>query len=215
MSVSSRIADAPTGAEAPTIGRAAIVLYRLGSSVLLLALAAVAAAVFLVALDLLAVSAVIGVFAPVGNLLGLVTSAGVMDRALVAGAAAVVSVAALALLVRAPRTVARNAAYHILQSDEKGLVVVGSESVETVAVQTAVMTAGVLNARVKVRGRASGPVRLNVRVEVLPGADVKRIGPRVQESVCSNVEELVGLTVRDANVEVHVMDPDDIRGLMR
>jgi len=76
------------------------------------------------------------------------------------------------------------------------------------------MTAGVLDAHVKVRGPASGPVRLHVRVDVLPGADVKRIGSRVQGLVRSNVEELVGLAVRDANVVVHVMDPDDLRGVL-
>ena len=42
-----------------------------------------------------------------------------------------------------------------------------SASVETVAVQTALQSAGVLNARVRVRGRPSGPVRLQIHLDVL------------------------------------------------
>ncbi|MFW5739987.1 MAG: alkaline shock response membrane anchor protein AmaP [Myxococcota bacterium] len=214
MSVSSRIGETTTTPK-PGTGRAAAVLLRIGTGVLLVLLAAVAAAVFLVALDLVPAATVTGIFTPLGDLLSRVTTADVLDRAIVAGAAAVIGVVALALLTRTQRSSARSASRHVLHSDDKGFVLIDSESVETVAEQAALLTAGVLETKVTVSGRPSGPVRLRVRVEVLPGADVKRIGPRVQEKVRRSVEDLVGLSVRDANVEVRVKDLDDLGGVLR
>lgn len=214
MSVSSRIGTAPFETEATPRKGLATVLYRIGAGILLLIVAVAAATVFLVTLDLVPVATVTAVFQPIGDVLGTIPTADLLDRALVAGVAAVVGVAALALLARSPAGVTQAAGRHVLQADEQGLVVIGSESVETIAVQAAVMTPGVLEATVKARGRPTGPVRLRVLVEVLPGADVKRIGAKVQQAVRSSVEDLVGLAVRDANVEVHVMDPEDFAGVL-
>lgn len=213
MSIASHIARPAVTDRNPT-GRASSAILRGVAVVLLLLLAMACATVFLLALGLLPPSAVVAAFAPAGDLLHSVATLDFVDRAIAGAAAAAVGVAALALMVRAPRNVPHAATKHILHADEKGLVVIGSESVETVAEQAAVRAPGVLDARVRVKGRPSGPVRLRVRVEVLPGTDVKRVGPRVQDAVRSSVEDLVGLTVRDANVEVHVMDPDDLAEVM-
>jgi hypothetical protein len=195
-------------------GRVASLVSQATTVVLLLGLAVAAATVFLLALGLLPASAVVAAFAPVGELLGKVGTLEMVDRALVGAAAGLLGVAALALAVRTPRDVPLVASKHVLQADEKGLVVIGSASVETIAVQTAVLSPGVLDAQVTVRGRPSGPVRLQIRIDVLPGTDVKRLGPRVQDAVRRSVEDLVGLSVRDANIEVRVMDPDELVGAL-
>jgi len=213
MRMTSRFERPEVGLRYPS-GRVATLISQAATVVLLLVLAVASATVFLLALGLLPASAVVAAFAPVGELLGKVGTLELVDRALVGAAAALLGVAALALVVRTPREVSQVASKHVLQADEKGLVVIGSASVETIAVQTAIRSPGVLDARVTVRGRPSGPVRLQIRIDVLPGTDVKRLGPRVQDAVRRSVEDLVGLTVRDANIEVRVMDPDELVGAM-
>ncbi len=208
--------DEPGEEQSAAPGRAAQILTRAATAVLLVLLAALSAVVFLLALDIISTASVANLLSPVDGVLSKITAADLLDRALVAGASALIGVAALALLVRVPSGGAPRApGKHVLQADDKGLVVIGSESVETVAVETAIRTPGVLDATVRVRGRPSGPIRLHVRVDVLPGSEVKLLGPRVQESVHRSVEDLVGLPVRDANVEVHVLDADELSRVVR
>lgn len=213
MRMTSRLIK-PQVAELRSPGRAAAVASRAIAGVALLVCAMASAMLFLLALGLLPPSAILAAAARGGEALSRVGSLAFVDRAVVAAAAAVLSVVALSLLARGPRLLRRSAGIHVLQADEKGLVVIGSASVETVAAQTALQSPGVLNARVSVSGRPSGPVGLQIHLDVLPGTDVKRLGPRIQDEVRRSVEDLVGLTVRDANVEVHVMDLDDLAGVM-
>jgi len=213
MSISSRIAR-PTVADRESLGHPSALIVRAIFILLLLLVAIAAATVFLLALGLLPASSVVAVFAPLGDVLGAIAGSTFSDRALAAGAAAVVGVAALVLMARAPRELPQAPAKHILQADEKGLVVIAARSVETVAVQTVLRQPGVVDARVRVKGRPSGPVRLRIEVDVLPGADVKRLGSRIQDAGRTCVEDLVGLTVRDANVEVRVLDPEDLAEVM-
>lgn len=128
-----------------------------------------------------------------------------------AGAAAA-SMVALSLLVRtlrpgmaAPRGVAH---HHILQSDESGLLVIDSASLETIAGEAARSAPGVIDVEVRVRGKATGPVQVLAKVDVLPGAHVRLAGDEARKLIRTSIEELGGLAVRDANVEVRVIDPD-------
>ena len=204
----------PVVAERRPPGPAAAIASRALAGVALLVLALVSAIAFLVALGLIPPPAVLAAVARVGEAVSRVGTLDLLDRALIAAAAAILGVAALSFLARRSRLVEQSAGIHVLQADEKGLVVIGSASVESVATQTALRAAGVLDARVSVRGRPTGPVRLRIDVDVLPGGEVKRLGPRVQDAVRQSMEDLVGLTVRDVNVEVHVMDLDDLTGVM-
>jgi hypothetical protein len=204
----------PVVAEGRPPGRAAAMVSRALAGVALLVLAVASAIAFLVALGLIPPPAILAAAAQVGEAVSKVGMLDLLDRALIAAAAAVLGVAALSFLARRSPLVQRSAGIHVLQADENGLVVIGSASVESVATQTALQAAGVLNARVSVRGRPTGPVRLRIDVDVLPGGEVKRLGPRVQDAVRQSMEDLVGLTVRDVNVEVHVMDLDDLTGVM-
>lgn len=212
--MSSRLIKPEAAVQQPP-GRASAMVSRVLAGVALLVVAMLSAMTFLLALGLLPPSAISAAVARAGEALGGIETLALLDRALIAAAAAVLSIAALSLLVRKTRSGQTEAGIHLLQADEKGLVVIGSASVETVATLTALQAAGVLNARVKVRGRLSGPVRLRIHLDVLPGTEVKLLGPRVQEAVRRSVEDLVGLTVRDANVQVHVMDLDELVGVMR
>jgi len=213
MSMTSRLIKPEVAKQQPP-DRAAAMVSRAMAGVALLVLAVVSAMAFLLALGLIPSPAVLAAVARVGEVLGGIGTLAFLDRALIAAAGAILGVAALSLMARRPRLLQQGAGIHVLQADEKGLVVIGSASVETVAAQTALQSAGVLNARVKVRGRPSGPVRLQIHLDVLPGTEVKHLGPRVQDAVRRSVEDLVGLKVRDANVEVHVMDLDDLAGVM-
>lgn len=185
-------------------------LPRLVVTVLLVIFASTAATVLLLALGLLPPSAVVSVFAPIGDVLRSVPAADVADRGLIAGAAALLGVCALALIAWAPRAIRRRMVRHVLDVDEKGLIVIGTESVETVALISAIKSAGVLDARVSVSGRSTGPVRVAIRVDALPGTDLKQLGADVRDTVRRNVEQLVGLQVSDARVEVQVAEFEDL-----
>ena len=211
MHLATRVSDSPYPAR-PQAG-VVDVTARVMAFLMLLGLAIVSAAVFLIALGLVQPLVVSDAFAKLGGTLGAVATVDRFDRVVIAVVAALVGLIALSLLVARQRLPAeRMPACHVVQSDDKGLVLIGAESVESVASQTALRVAGVLDARARVRGRATGPIRLKLRVDVLPGTDVKRIGPRVQDSVMRSVQEGVGLDVRDAVVEVRVVDLEQLAG---
>lgn len=108
-----------------------------------------------------------------------------------------------------------SAALHILDADDRGIVVVDSRGISTIAAQAAMSAHGVVDVQVSTKGTGTTPVRLRVDAAVYPGANVKRAGSEVREAVREAVENLVGIGVRDVTVKAHVIETDALANLIK
>lgn len=124
------------------------------------------------------------------------------------GSASFVSgVLAVYLMLRAVGVRAPRASLHVLEVDERGLVAIDARGIETIAVQAALGSQGVLDARAEVRGDGLSAARIKVEIAVMPGVKVKEAGLLARDAVREAVEELVGIDLRDVSVKAHVLSP--------
>ncbi|MGM0574743.1 MAG: hypothetical protein ACQEXJ_07560 [Myxococcota bacterium] len=191
-------------------GVVADLLHRLGWGVLLILLCAAASVVLLLALGVLD-AARLPAFLPEGPVAVLEALAPVERLAIAAGAVVVGVAAALMLASPGSRRGRRGRAstVHVLERDERGMVVVASQSVGTVARAAALRVPGILDAEVRRIRSANGPATLRLRAWVLAGTEVRSVGEEVRDGVQDAVERLVGLTVRSVHVEMEVVAPED------
>lgn len=181
--------------------------------VILFAVAFCAAIVTVVAAGLVAAGDVIAHDGAREALLGFAEDGSGAQRALTAAVSAVVGLGALALLFRrggpgggAAAESAGRAHQHVLLADDDGMVMVSTAGVAAVAETAAIRSHGVVEARVRVRGRGSAPIRVHVAADAYPGADFKRAGREVRENVKSSLQRLVGIEVTDVTVEMEVSE---------
>ena len=104
---------------------------------------------------------------------------------------------------------------HVVSADEQGLVVVGSRGVESVALTAIHTVRGVVDARVAVRGRIVGPVKLAVTLWVSAAGDLPRIGDAAREAARDAVTRLAGIDVDDVSVRVVVVRVEEIARAVR
>jgi len=129
-----------------------------------------------------------------------------------AGSAFVFGVVALSLGVRG-RGGTRNRR-HVVATSERGIVVVDSRSVATIAAAAARSCDGIIGLDVGVRGAGGEPVRITIYVSVIPGTDLGTTGRQIQDSAKRAVERLAGLSVQDVHVAVEVTANDDLDRLL-
>jgi len=130
----------------------------------------------------------------------------------VAAGAFLVGVVALATGVRG-RSQTRNRR-HVIASGERGMVVVDSRSVATMAAAAARACGGVIGLDVGVRGAGDEPVRVVIYASVLPGTDLAVSGREVQDAARRAIEKLAGLPVQDVHVSVEVTATEDLDRLL-
>lgn len=104
---------------------------------------------------------------------------------------------------------------HVLVADDQGFVLVDSQGVEAVACAAALRAPGVVEADVEARGSGANPIRLWAEVGVHPGAALDEAGRAARRLVKSAVEQLVGLSVADVVVRVHVLDAEELGRALR
>jgi uncharacterized alkaline shock family protein YloU len=126
----------------------------------------------------------------------------------IAGGCAIIGLLAITVMLRQLKAPGQRARLHILESGERGFVVVDSRSISTIAAQAAMSAHGVIEVHVSVRGNGTSPVRLKVEAGVYPGANVKRCGAEMLEAVRETVESMVGIDVADVAVKAHVVETD-------
>lgn len=196
--------SAGRGAGRSWLGQAIVTL-------LAVAIAAAAAVVFLVAVGLVDSARIIPNPDLRAALLGFADSGTALSRVAVAAGAAVVGLISLALARGRlfPGAPAAPAARHIVSADDKGVVMVTTAGIATVAESAALRAPGVVRAHARVSGRGSAPVRLHIRVQCFGSADLKRAGREARELASDAVQRLVGIDVTDTNVELIVIPPEE------
>jgi hypothetical protein len=191
------------------------VLDRLIVGLLLLAIALGAAGVFLNTLGLFSLAWLPGgqAFERAILLPGLPHNLGPFVAGL---CAVVVGLGAVLLLFRriVPSTPAAGT-HHVLSADDHGVVLVDKRGISTVAESAVERVNGVVDSRVRVIGQGSAPVRLHVRIWIHAGADLKRAGDEARATARRSVEELVGLEVLDALVQLHVVPLEDLEKVVQ
>lgn len=150
-----------------------------------------------------------------GNPFGMMSSAQWQDRIAIGLVAAVTGVMAMGILVRMVARPKSAATLHILDVDDRGFVVVDSRGISRIAAQAALSAHGVVAADVSPSGTGSSPLRLKVEAGVYPGANLKRAGVEIRQTVREAVETLVGIGVREVAVRARVVEADSLAGLLR
>jgi len=205
------MADGPVSVGKASARRGSGGVGKLVGGAVLLLVAAVAAALFLVALGLVEGSQVLRDPGLTAAALGWLEDGGLGTRLLTAGVSLVVGLASLWLLLgRLSGDGRRSPSHHVLIADEQGVVLVARDGVAGVARNAAESAPGVIEADVRITSRGPSAVGLSIRVSVLPGADVKRAGAGARDRAADAVERLVGLEVHDTAVHVEVIEPEDV-----
>lgn len=186
------------------------------SVVVLLAVAVVAAGVLLAAIEVVRPEHLSGRFEPGREALAWLDRLSWPGRLGVAAGALAVGVLCLSLPLRliAPAARSSSTGLHMLEADERGFVVLDSAGVATFAEQAALTAQGVVDARARVRGTGTSPVRLRVDVSVYPGADVKQAGAEARRMIRESVERYVGVDVKEVAVKARVIEVEAFARLL-
>lgn len=188
-------------------GRAAEALFSL---VVALGITFICAVIFVVAIDVIDGKAWIVFGVSLHELLHLHKDPDSVIRISLAAGSAVVALLSLAVLFRRVAGGDRRELPHLLAADEKGMVMVETESICTVVTTTALRVTGVMDAQVSVSGDWASPVRLKVTIWVSPFAEHKDTGEKVRDRATDAVIDLVGLDVQDCQVTLKTIAPDDM-----
>jgi hypothetical protein len=185
----------------------------LPASLVAIAAAAVAAVVLLLALGVIAPADVSLDSPSLEDRLAALYDAPVATRAAFGAGALAVGLIAVAVALRLlgpGGSRSSGAAMHVLDSDDRGFVVVDSRGIAIVAEEAAHTAPGVVNAEVDVTPRSARQVKLRVEIDVYPGANVKQAGSEARERARQAVEELVGIEVGAISASTHVLEPEEM-----
>jgi hypothetical protein len=176
-----------------------------------IAVAAIAAAVFLLAIGLVEPASVsLGLAGPEAWF-GAVTEGPFGVRVVFAVGAAFVGLLAISIALRGLGKRRRSdRAVHVIDSDERGFVVVDARGIAIVAEEAARTAKGVVSAEVDVTSQAVRSVKLRVEVDVYPGANVREAGNQARTRAREAVEQLVGIEVGSVTASTHVLEPDEM-----
>ena len=180
------------------------------TGLLLLGITFICAVVFVVSIDIIDGKAWSVVGVSLEELLHLNEDPdGFISIALAVGSAAF-GLLALMVLFRKLFGGDRQGLPHLLAADEKGMVMVETESICTVVTATALRVPGVMNANVQVVGTWASPVQLKVKISLSPFADHKDTGEQVRDRATEAVTRLVGVDVQDCQVNIKTIAPNDM-----
>lgn len=190
------------------IGRPGALGYNLVVSAVFLALAGGAAVVFLITLGAMTPAEIAGDWEFGYRLLLLIDGQPWQTRALMAAGAGIAGLLCFAVIIHQWASGRAEAAFHMLDADDRGFVVVDSRGVAVVAEQAAMSAHGVIGAAAVIKGSGTTPIQVSIRVDLYPGANIKHAGTHVREAVAKAMDELVGLEVRDITVNAHIVESD-------
>lgn len=176
------------------------------------ALAVVAAGIFLVAVRLIDPGQFsLGLIA-VDDWLAELHTAPLGTRAAICAGAPIAGLILLGVTTRMVGKPGRGGSMsmHVLDSDDRGFVVVDSRGIAIVAEEAAHSAPGVVDVVVDVTARSSRQVILRLKLDVFPGANVKQAGNEARELARAAVEELVGVEVTEVSATTHVLEPDEM-----
>lgn len=180
------------------------------ASLALLAVAGIAAVMFLLALGFADPAQIMPDTQLRARLLGWLDGP-LWVKLVTAGGSLLVGLVSLwALLRRFGSRPAPSPRVHVLSADEQGVILVAREGISEVAETAALGAPGIVDVDVQIRNRGSEAVGLRIRAGVVPGADLQRAGAQVRDRARDAVEKLVGLSVRDVTVELDVLDAEDL-----
>jgi uncharacterized alkaline shock family protein YloU len=194
--------------------RSALV-YRFIIGSFFLALSGGVAFVLLVAVQAVKPSQIFGSWPYAQSVLSFLDGLDWTSRLSVAAVSVLVGMLSITILFRLFTKPETPAELHILDADDRGIVVVDSRGISTIAAQAAMSAHGVVDVHVSTKGTGTTPVRLRVDAAVYPGANVKRAASEVREAVREAVETLVGIGVRDVSVNAHVIQTDALASLIK
>ena len=182
---------------------------------LLVAIAVVAAGLFLITMGLVEPKALIPDASLRQFTLGWLNGSAPWVRLAVAGGSLVSGVLALGAVLSRLRPdgtppTRRGGDVHVLTSDDRGVVFVARRGIEGVARAGAASAPGVADVDAQVRTRGPHAVALRLHVLALPGVDLKRAGELAQERAADAVQRLVGLEVKDVAVRIEVLPPEEL-----
>jgi hypothetical protein len=184
---------------------------RTAQALLGVGVALVSAYVMLRALGVLPPGALLPQRAADGPALGWIEQLPTWGRTAAAGGALLVGLTALAvtLSVRNGRRSEARGGVHVLEADERGLILVAHEGIESLARAAVARTPGVVESDVRVRSRGDG-VSLVVDIGVVELADVRKAGLAARDRAVEAAKKLAGLVVRDVQVRVEVLSPEEL-----
>jgi hypothetical protein len=183
---------------------------RLVAGLVLLVVAAAAAVVFLAALDAIDTDGwhLFGI--SFSDLLRLDQDPFSVGRLGLAAGALVLGVAALVALF-AGVAGGRGAHHlHVLVADERGMVVMDTRGICTVASAAILRTPGVVDTRVRVLGQGATPVRLLITARISAAANQRQVADEARLKAIDAVERLVGVEVKEARVRVDVVPLEEL-----
>ena len=181
---------------------------RLVVSVVFLALAGIAATVLLIASGAMEPDQLSGDWAFGHQLLVQVAEQPWLTRGLTVVGTAVGGLICFAVIIRQWTSARASSFFHLLDADDRGFVVVDSRGIAVVAEQAAMSAHGVIAAEATIKGSGTSPIRVRLRIQLYPGANIKRAGTQVREAVARAIDELVGLEVQDVTVSAHISETD-------
>ncbi len=180
--------------------------YKLILTLLVVGLAAAGALLFLAGLGAIAPQGVLGDGSWGQRGAEILADMSLQTRVATTAVAGVASILTLTLLARSWRPSQPATALHMLDVDDRGVVVVDSRGIAVIARQAALSAHGVVDAEVSVRGSGTDPISVQVEIDVYPGSNIKRAGTEVRAMVAKSIDELVGLTVQDVMVRAQVIE---------
>lgn len=186
---------------------------------LVLAIAAASAAVFLVTTGLIDGANLLPYDALRDQLLGFAESATGTDRIVIIVTSLAVGIASLCwigrgLLRRGGSRASLGRQLVPLAMDERGVVLVDTRGICTIAETAVLRTGGLLDADVRVHARPPSPLRIRVKALAFSSIDLKQAGETARRHVRESVEQMVGLEVGEVVVSIEVLAPGEFgRGL--
>jgi hypothetical protein len=178
----------------------------------LAALALLAAYVFLRTLGAVSADATLPIERVAGALLSWIDALpSAQARLLAAGTALAVGLLSLTAMAWRGRSGSPLAGewLHVLEADERGIILVANNGIESVVASAVESTPGVFEASAEARPSGRG-VSLIVDIAVLEGADVRRAGLGARARAIEAVERLVGLDVHKVRVRVDVLSAEQL-----
>jgi uncharacterized alkaline shock family protein YloU len=196
-------------------GRRSGTAYRLIIGLFFLVLSCVLGVILLVSIQAIDPNRIFGNWSYPQALFSFLEGQGWLSRLGIAAVSGIIGMLSIVILIRLFTRPAPVATLHIVDADDRGIVVVDSRGISTIASHAAMSAHGVVDVQVFTRGSGSEPIMLKINAAVYPGANIKRAGIEVRESVREAVESLVGIKVREVAVKAHVIETDAIGSLLR
>ena len=191
-------------------GQGAFMFERALLWLILLAITAAAAYIFLGTLGLVDMGLVTPFGWTLAEGLGLKSDPTGLNRLGVGAVSLVVGLLFCGVLIRRAFGTPRTPQKHILSADQAGMVLIDSRGVASVAEGAVKRVPGVTDVRVQVVGAWAEPVRLKIVLWVSAAAEIKEVCEDARARAASAVVSQVGLDVKDVLIKPEVVPLEQV-----